>query len=180
MRAFAILALIAAPSLASAAGKQGANAPAPDPWAGAGFLVGEWVGEGSGSPGQGSGGFSFRFDLDGHVLLRRDHSEYPATQGRPAIVHDALMVVYPGGDGKGLEAVYFDNEGHVIRYAVSAAPGSGVVFLSAADPASPRYRLTYLPLGADEVTVTFEIAPPGEPPAFKTYLSGRSRRVSPK
>ncbi len=153
-------------------------APGADPWAGVRFLAGEWVGEGSGRPGEGSGTFSFRFDLDGRVLVRRDHSEYPASPGRPATVHDALMVVYPRPNGGGHAAVYFDNERHVIRYDVGvSADGGTVVFLSTPAPGSRRYRLTYERVGADEVEVTFEVAPPGEPPAFKTYIAGRSRRV---
>ena len=166
-------AALAVCSLAVAAAVAG-----PDPWASVRFLVGQWSGEGSGRPGAGSGTFSFRFDLDGSVLVRRDHSEYPAAEGRPAVVHDGLMVVYP--QGSALAAVYFDNEGHVIRYDVSAAaPGPGVVFLSEPVAGAPRYRLTYQPLAVDEVMVTFEVAPPGEPPAFKAYVAGRSRRVAP-
>jgi hypothetical protein len=149
---------------------------APDTWAPVRSLVGEWRGEGSARPGEGRGTFSFRFDLGGSVLVRRDHAEYPAAGGRPAVVHDGLMVVYP--QGSALAAVYFDNEGHVIRYDVSpAAPG--VVFLSEPVAGAPRYRLTYEPVARDEVMVTFEVAPPGEPPAFKTYVAGRSRRVAP-
>ncbi len=174
-----VVCLAAAAAVGAAPTPASQAAPAvPDHWAAVRFLVGQWAGEGSGRPGAGGGTFSFGFELDGSVLVRRDHSEYPAAGGRPAVVHDGLMVVYP--QGSALAAVYFDNEGHVIRYQVSAAPpGSPVVFLSERAAGAPRYRLTYEPLARDEVMVTFEVAPPGEPPAFKAYVAGRSRRVAP-
>jgi len=43
------------------------------------WLVGEWIGEGSGQPGQGGGTFSFAYDLDENIIVRKSHSEYPAT-----------------------------------------------------------------------------------------------------
>ncbi len=154
-----------------------AAAPAPlDPLR---FLVGTWRGDGSGTPGQGSGAATFAFDLDGRVLVRRNRAEYPAAAGKPAAVHDDLMVVYPAPGGRGLAAMYFDNEGHVSEYddiAVSSDP-KRVVFTSEASPAAPRFRLTYAQVDADTVEVTFEIAPPGAPTAFKSYVSGRTRRA---
>jgi hypothetical protein len=90
------------------------------------FLVGEWRGEGSGGPGQGSGGFTFAWDLQKAVLVRKNHAEYPAQQGRPAAVHDDLTVISVEGDR--LRADYWDNEGHVIRYAVGAPPGKPEAF----------------------------------------------------
>lgn len=56
--------------------------------------MGSWTGTGNGDPGKGAGGFSLKPDLQGSVLVRKSHSEYPATQGRPATVHDDLMIVY--------------------------------------------------------------------------------------
>ncbi len=148
-----------------------------DPWAGWRFLVGDWVGEGSGSPGAGAGRFSFRFDLDERVLVRRNHSEYPAASGRPAVVHDDLMIVYPDSGTGRFAAVYFDNEGHVIRYAAElAADLTRITFLSEAAPSSPGFRLAYAKLPGNAVGITFEIAPPGAPGAFKTYLAGKAVR----
>jgi hypothetical protein len=141
------------------------------------FLAGTWRGEASGEPGRGSGSASFTFDLGGRVLVRRSHSDYPAAAGTPAAGHDDLMVIYPAPGGSGLEAMYFDNEGHVIEYAVAASvDGRRVVFTSEVEPGTPTFRLTYARVAEDVVDVTFEIAPPGAPGAFKTYVSGRTRR----
>src|ERR1700722_640651 len=45
-------------------------------WAPLGFLIGEWVGEGSGKPGQGEGGFSFLPDQDSRILIRKNYANY--------------------------------------------------------------------------------------------------------
>jgi hypothetical protein len=143
------------------------------------FLVGTWDGDGAGQPGRGTGATSFRLDLDGRVLVRRSHSVYPAAGGRPAVVHDDLMVIYAAPGGGGLGATYFDNEGHVIEYAAEVSPdGRRVVFLSEAEPAMPTFRLTYARVAEDLVDVTFEIAPPGSPNRFTPYVSGRVRRTT--
>ncbi len=171
-------AVLTAVALAAAAAAAGPVAASSSPLDALRFLAGSWRGEGSGQPGTGNGRDSFRFDLDGRVLVRRSHAEYPPSAGRPAVVHDDLMVIYPAPGGSGLEAAYFDNEGHVIRYEGAVSPdGRRVVFTSAARPGAPRFRLTYSQADADTVDVTFEIAPPGAPDAFRPYVSGRSRRV---
>ena len=61
-----------------------------DPWACYRFLIGEWAGEGSGQPGQGKGAFSLAPDLQGKILLRKNHAEYPASGDRPAAAHDGV------------------------------------------------------------------------------------------
>ena len=149
-------------------------ARAADPLKALEWLQGEWTGEGGGDPGQGKGGFSFRLDLDRHVLVRKNFSDYPATKDRPAAHHEDLMIVHPDAGGK-LAAIYFDNEGHVIRYQVTASERSAT-FLSDALAATPRYRLTYTMTASDTVNIRFEIAPPGKPEEFKTYLTAGARR----
>lgn len=140
------------------------------------FLLGEWVGEGSGDPGQGSGGFAFEASLDGNIVTRRSHADYPATKDRPAVHHQDFMVMYP--EGGQLRAGYFDNEGHVIHYTVAFAHESATLtFLSAIVENQPRYRLVYRPLGKDRVETVFEIAPPGKADAFQVYVKGISRRA---
>jgi hypothetical protein len=156
-----------------------AQASEGDPWGPYRCLLGEWEGEGSGQPGKGSGGFTFALDLSGKVLVRRNHSEYPAAGGRPAVVHDDLMVVYPEASGKTLKAEYFDNEGHVIHYTVTAGDdGKTLTFVSGAAAPGPRFRLTYTKVEADRVGIKFEIAPPGKPDGFRTYLEGKARKKS--
>jgi hypothetical protein len=149
-----------------------------DPWAGWRFVLGEWVGGGSRKPGEGSGSFSFRFDLGEHILVRRSHTEYPAAGKKPAVVHDDVMICYPDPAGGRILAIYFDNEGHVIRYVGDAGEPGRLVLVSEASWPAPTFRLTYTAMGADAVTIAFEIAPPGHPDAFTPYLTGRAVRKS--
>ena len=183
-------AAMAMPALAAqpASGRGGMPRPsttgaaAADSLSGLSFLAGDWEGVGGGVPGQGTGTFSFQSDLQQRVLVRHNHSAYPAAAGRPAAVHDDLMVVYAEGEPAKLRAIYFDSEGHVIHYAVqlagSAAPTEtrSVAFVSDVEPTSPRYRLTYRMTGADTVEIRFEIAPPGKPDGFVPYIAASARR----
>ena len=133
------------------------------------FLVGFWSGSGSGNPGTGSGSFSFTRELGDRILTRRAHSEYPATEGRPAVTHDDLLIVY----SEGSKAIYFDNEGHVIHYEVQVTPNPRTAtFLSSDPPPSPRFRLTYTQVAGNGLEILFEISPTGDLGDFKTYLEG--------
>jgi hypothetical protein len=148
------------------------SAPA-DPFDGLAFLVGEWTATGGGGkPGQAlGGGFSLQRDLGGAVLVRRNRAEYAPRPGQArGEVHDDLMVIYP--EGGGLRAVYFDSEGHVIRYAVTAEAGR-VTFESDPGP-GPRFRLVYQRQGENEVSIAFLIAPPGMD--FQAYATGAAKR----
>jgi hypothetical protein len=139
------------------------------------FLVGEWVGEGAGAPGEASGGFSFTFELDGKILVRRNRADYPASKDKPAYSHTDLMVIYQ--EPEGTRAIYFDNEGHVIRYHVSLSKDeTTLVFLSELSASAPRFRFTYKKAENDSMTFQFDIAPPGKPDAFSKYLEGSLRR----
>jgi len=132
-------------------------------WAPLEFLIGEWEGEGGGGPGQGSGGFSFLPDQGGTVLVRKNRADYAASNGRPARSHTDLMFVYKDEGDPKLHAIYFDAEDHVIHYYVEAsADGNRVQFVSK---------------GPDRVAIQFEIAPPGHPGEFKTYIDAAARRV---
>ena len=143
------------------------------------FLIGDWVGEGK--EGQGSGYFSLTPDLQGKVLLRKNHAELPAANGRPAAVHEDLMVIYKSEDGKSHKAIYFDSEDHVINYTVTSSPDKQTLtFISAAAPHAPPFRLSYQKKAEDRVGIKFEIAPPGKPEEFNTYLEGKARKKSGK
>ena len=107
-------------------------APKADLFASVRFLVGEWKGEGNGQPGQSTGAATFGFELEGKALVRHSHADYPAANGRPASHHEDLMAVF--AEGGQLKALYLDNEGHIIRYSVSAVP-EGVAFTSDPVPA---------------------------------------------
>ncbi len=148
----------------------------PADWSAYQFLVGEWVGEGAGSPGEGTGGFTFSFDLQKRILVRTNFAEYPAMNGRPAFRHDDLMVVHQE-PGKPVSAEYFDNEGHVIHYTVTiSGDGKSFLFVSDSSSSEPRYRLTNTKEGDDKLVITFEIAPPGKPDAFRQYIKASARR----
>ena len=160
----------------------GQAAPKDDPWEKWSFLIGRWTGEGGGVPGQATTGyFSFERDLQGKVLVRKDHSEYPAAKDHPAIVHDSLMIVFRDEKDGTIRASYFDNEGHVIPYTASiSADGKTIEFLSDAGASSPRFRLKYMQTGAETLRITFEIAPPGSPEKFQMYVQGEMHRTAGK
>jgi hypothetical protein len=148
---------------------------AADPWSALRFLVGAWKAEsGQGKPGEAvAGGFNFSVDLDGKVAVRRGRSEFaPRTGEAKGTVHEDLTVVYPKGTG--LQALYWDNEGHVIRYRVRSEAGT-VIFESEPGQPGPRFRLVYARRGADEVEISFSTAPPGK--EFQPYVTGRVRRI---
>lgn len=147
-------------------------------WQSVRFLVGQWVGEGTAETKQaGAGSCSFEPDLQNKVLIRRNHAEYPAADGHPAIAHDDLMVIYPDTVRHQLRAFYTDNEGHVIQYTVTAtAEGKTAVFLGDAEPGHPRYRLTYTLTQPAHMTITLEMAAPGSPDQFQRIIEGKLRR----
>jgi hypothetical protein len=149
---------------------------AQDVWEPYRFLLGEWTGDGAGEPGKATGAFSFALDLQNKVLVRKNRAEFPAQAGRPAYVHEDLMVIYPG-EGQGQKAIYWDTEGHVIHYSVKFSEDKqSLIFLSDTTPAAPRFRLL-LTKEADGVIATkFEMASPGKPEDFKTFVEGRVHR----
>jgi len=156
----------------------GQNAPK-DVWADWSFLIGEWTaGDSSGVPGQASrGSFSLARDLGGAILVRKNHAEYPPSAGRPAIVHDDLMIIYH--EAGATRAFYDDNEGHVIHYAVTFSPDKKrIIFLSDQSAGAPRYRLTYDDQQPGLAKVLFEIAPPDKPDQFAKYVEAVVHRKS--
>jgi hypothetical protein len=146
-------------------------------WAALEYLLGDWVGEGGGQPGQGTGEFSFHRDLQSRILVRKSYAAYPPTKDRPAFRHDDLMVVYRESESAPPRAIYFDNEGHVIHYSISASADKKTIeFVSEVLPSSPRFRLTYVRTGQDTLALKFEIAPPGKPDSFSTYIESKAKR----
>jgi hypothetical protein len=140
------------------------------------FLLGEWIGEGAGAPGEGTGAFSFDFDLQGKILIRKNRADYPATKDKAAYSHTDLMTIYREADGS-LKAIYFDNEGNVIHYAVSFSKDQNTLtFLSDPSPSSPRFRFIYSKATPDKLKLEFDIAPPGKPEAFSKYIEGAAHR----
>jgi hypothetical protein len=81
------------------------------------------------------------------------------------------------GDGS-LRAIFFDGENHVIRYAITVAPDAdSIQFLSDAAPSGTRARMTYTKTGVDSVTEKFELAPPGKPDQFATYVEFVAKKI---
>jgi len=147
-----------------------------DVWDSWRFFFGEWVAEDSSRPEQGSGEFSFTLDLNDNILVRKNHTEYPATKDKAAIIHDDLMIIYHDMSGS-FRAIYFDNEGHTINYTAEfCGKGDTLTFLSDIIPKMPRFRLLYIKTGPNEVSISFDIAQPEKPDEFSTYLRGMARR----
>jgi hypothetical protein len=165
---FALSFLLLTPILALA------ESPAEDAFGGVRFLIGEWVTTtGGGAPGQAlSGGFTFEPELDGRIMVRRSHSEYAARAGeKEGVKHADLLVVFPTPTG--LQATYWDNEGHVIQYGVKTEDGRATFETDAAVP-GPRFRLVYEKTQGNALAIAFSIAQPGG--TFQRYVSGVARR----
>ena len=117
--------------------------------------------------------------LETKVFIQAARSMYnklPATKDRPAFSHNDLMIIYREGDG--FRATYFDNEQHVINYTVSfSKDSSAVMFTSDAASGGPRFRLTNTKQGTGSMKIAFEIAPPGQPEAFKRYIEASAHRA---
>lgn len=145
------------------------------PWSKWSALIGEWRGEGNGQPGQGGGTFSFQTELDGKILVRKAHTDFPASGNRPAFKHDDLLIVSLDYAGNPSKAIYFDNEGHTINYIVSY-PENTVVLLSEKIPNVPVFRLTYTVIDAKTVNTKFEMSQDGE--KFMTYIEGKSTKAN--
>jgi hypothetical protein len=145
--------------------------PSWDRWS---WLTGEWIGEGSGKPGDGGGTFSFKTDLDQNILVRKSHSEYPATANKPQVIHDDLMVVYPDFSGNPAKAIYFDNEGHTINYSITYSDKS-IILTSDKIPNVPIFKLTYSLLDNETVNTKFEMSQDGV--KFFTYIEGKSKKL---
>jgi hypothetical protein len=140
------------------------------------YLIGEWVGEHNGQPGQGEGKFSFQTDLEGNILVRKSHTVFPKTEKSAEIIHDDLLIIYqPAGNGT-QEAIYFDNEGHTIKYKVTFTDKT-IALTSDIDPNATRFRFTYTEIDTKSVNASFEMASPKSPEEFKMYLSGKAFKV---
>jgi hypothetical protein len=135
------------------------------------FLLGEWTGiagEKDTPLGAGQGSFSFTPGLKQKIIVRRNSANY--TSGAQ---HEDLMVIYADAADPTPRAIYFDTEGHVIRYALAFPAPNRVVFESDTAQPGPRFRLTYWMEGA-ALDGRFEVAAPGS--EYKTYLNWASKK----
>lgn len=143
-------------------------------WKAWNYLIGNWKGEGSGKPGSGGGTFSFTADLDNNIIIRKSHSEYPATDKKPKTIHDDLMIIYKHNTDFPSKANYFDNEGHVIYYQIEYN-NSDIILTSTKTGNKPVFRLLYIKIDDETVNVKFEISPDGQ--KFAPYIEGVSKKV---
>jgi len=118
--------------------------------------------------GAGQGGFSFAPELDGKIVVRHNRANYNS-----GARHEDLLVIYLESPNEKPHAIYFDTEGHVIRYNLTFPSANRVIFESEGSQPGPRYRLSYWMSGA-ALDGKFEVAPPGGD--YKAYLSWSSKK----
>jgi len=170
---FFLISVVAMTDLNQAQASEGSS----DKWADWQFLLRDWAGADSGGvPGKANvGACSFAVELQGAVIMRKNHAEYPASKDRPATVHDDLMTIYRQGNL--VRADYFDSEGHVIHYtATHRVADKSWVFIGDTVAGQPRFRLTYTETSANELKLAFEMAVPGKPDAFQPYITATLQR----
>lgn len=141
------------------------------PWKNLEFLLGKWAGSAGQTDtqlGAGQGGFSFELELNRKIIVRRNHAGYAS-----GAQHDDLMVIYLDAPDDTPRAIYFDTEGHIIRYNLTFPTSNKVVFESDGTQPGPRYRLSYW-LNGRALDGKFEVAPPGS--EYKTYMSWTSKK----
>lgn len=116
-----------------------------DPWSAFRFLIGRWEAKTTGgvAQAQASAGYTFRLELRDHLLARHTRSGVCLAPDDFDCQHSDLLYLFPSGSGQALQAIYFDNEGHVIRYDVSTPKPNAVVLLSDPTQPGPQYRLSY-------------------------------------
>jgi hypothetical protein len=142
-----------------------------DAWKKLDFLLGEWMGaagEKDTQIGAGQGSFSFQPELKQKIIVRRNSAHYES-----GAQHDDLMVIYRDAPNDTPRAIYFDTEGHVIRYNLAFPSPNRVVFESDGAQPGPKFRLTYW-LDGGSLDGRFEIAAPSS--EYKTYMSWTSKK----
>jgi hypothetical protein len=84
------------------------------------------------------------------------------------------MVVYKNPTGDPSTAIYFDNEGHTIRYQLKYTDKT-IVFTSEKLENTPIFRLSYTLLDSGMVHTKFEMSRDGE--NFINYIEGTSKKI---
>jgi hypothetical protein len=66
----------------------------------------------------------------------------------------------------------------VIHYLIEFGDGGHkLVMMSDAAQPGPRYRLTYVKTGDNDLKLTFEVAPAAAPDKFATYVEATAKRT---
>jgi hypothetical protein len=159
-----------------ALGLMAQSAPAKDPFQTLSFLEGTWEAKTNGTSGVDSlGKYSFELELRNHVLSRNSVSK-ESCKGPENFDcnHSDLLYVFPGGNDQALQAIYFDNEGHVIKYQVSTPSPTTAVFLSDGSQPGPQFQLVYERKG-DTMSGKFQMRMPGQS-EWKSYLEWSGKK----
>jgi hypothetical protein len=139
------------------------------------FLIGSWssgAGTVADTGGTSRGSSVVTIEANGGALLRRDHTDLYAADGKPSGNFDQIMLIY--GDAGAIHADYSDGD-HVIHYTKAViVRGTSAVFTTAAPAGAPNFRLSYA-LSGVVLAVRFEMAPPGTD-AFHLIASGTLRK----
>lgn len=147
-----------------------------EPWKELAFLEGTWEArtQAGSAAAQADGTYTFKFELKRHLLAR--YSALAACKGpkRFDCMHSDLFYVYQEAEGQLLKAIYFDNEGHVIHYAVSVTGPTEVIFVSDPAAAAPQFQLVYRLRNA-VMSGKFQMRMPGQA-EWKSYLEWSGAR----
>ena len=115
------------------------------------FLEGTWTAESTGADKLPMGSYSFVRELNGNILARRSSTDVNCTSAaNQECPHRDLFYIFQESPGAPLKAIYFDSEGHHLRYDVEIGHEGGAqnlretaVFLSETAAFGPRFRLSY-------------------------------------
>ena len=123
---------------------------------------------------QASGGYAFRLELSDHVLARHSRTGACSSPDDVDCRHTDLLYVYPASNGQSFQAIYLDNEGHLIHYDISTPKPGTAVFLSEVGQPGPQYRLSY-ELVDGALSGKFELKMPSQAD-FMSYLEWSGKR----
>jgi hypothetical protein len=163
--------------LALPAVAQDAPRPPTDPFQPVSFLVGTWEARTVNDPSvTATGAYTFRAELNGHIVVRHSISDAGKCKGPVDFncEHSDMLYIYADAPGQPLRAIYFDNEGHVIHYAVTAPTPTSAEFLSDSQQPGPQFRLIYELKGA-VMHGKFQMRMPGQSD-WKSYLEWSGSR----
>jgi hypothetical protein len=144
-------------------------------------FLGTWEGTGSGVPGIGKYERSYRFILDRKFIEVKNKSVYPPSDKNPkGEVHEDLGYISYDKSRRRFILRQFHIEGFVNQYVLDSISidGRELVFVSEAIeniPTGWRAKERYEVSSTDEVTETFELAPPKK--SFDLYTRVTLKRT---